>query len=370
MAKTQTILILDDETLPRALLITSLTEAGYVVHEANSGQAALDLMRSQLFDLVLLDLVMPKMDGFQVLKQMKSNDLLRDIPVIVVSASEDMESVVRCVEMGAVDHLSKPFDPVLLHVRIRAALAAHEFRKVGFLQRAAVPPGGTHAALKPEELEAAEKEPGTQMGIMGFLRTLFRYLVPYRKPAILLVVLLLISLAIEAVLPLGFKFITDDALLVRNFQALLLILTVVVLAFFAVVLTELGSDYVFARLPAKVMNDLRYDMYRHLQRLSMGFYMRVPVGDIMSRFTTDLAAVEYAVLISLPIVLSESVMVVFGLALLFMLEWKLALFSVIGLYVSYKSGQRNKPFRTARSSHWQGSISCVFCYESPTFERR
>jgi ATP-binding cassette subfamily B protein len=321
------------------LLSTSLTEAGYDVCEASSGKAALQSMQNQPFDIVLLDLVMPEMDGFQVLKQMKADHRVRDIPVVVVSGNEDMESVVRCLEMGAVDHLSKPFDPVLLHTRVRAAVALREFKAEELLHRAAIPPGEAQTALKPEEPGGAEDKIDKRMSTLGFMRFLVRTLVPCKKQTVFLVVLLLVSLAIEAVMPLGFKFITDDALLARNFQALILILSILVVGFLLVVLTELGSDLVFARLSTKVLNDLRYNMYRHLQRLSLGFYQRVSTGEIMSRFTTDFSAVESTVLVSLPIVLSESVMVVFGLVLLFVLEWKLALFAMVGLYVSYKSGR-------------------------------
>src|SRR4051812_2907364 len=80
-------------------------------------------MRAGDVDLVLLDIVMPRMDGFQVLAEMKSDAALRDIPVIMISAADDHESVIRCIEAGAEDHLPKPFDPVLLRARINAGLA-------------------------------------------------------------------------------------------------------------------------------------------------------------------------------------------------------------------------------------------------------
>lgn len=340
MARIRTALVIDDEALPRVLLSTSLTEAGYDVTEASSGKDALQSMQEKSFDVVLLDLVMPEMNGFQVLKQMKSDLRLADVPVVVVSGNEDMESVVRCLEMGAVDHLSKPFDPALLHTRIRAAVALREFKAEELLHRSTAAAGQAQTVLTPEEAEGPKKKSSNQMSVLSFLRFLVRALVPYKKQTVVLVALLLVSLGIEAVLPLGFKFITDDALIARNFQALVLILSVLIGGFLLVVLTELGSDLIFARLSTKVLNDLRYNMYRHLQRLSLGFYQRVATGEIMSRFTTDFSAVETTVLLSLPIVLSESVMVLFGLVLLFVLEWKLALFAIVGLYVSYRSGRR------------------------------
>lgn len=124
MDGTTTILVVDDELPQRVLLRASLEDAGYIVFEAGGGRDALRLLRERSVDLVLLDLVMPEMDGFQFLRQLKADNLLRNIPVVVVSGSEDMESVTRCLAMGATDHLSKPFDTLLLHTRIRSGLAA------------------------------------------------------------------------------------------------------------------------------------------------------------------------------------------------------------------------------------------------------
>jgi signal transduction histidine kinase len=123
------ILVVDDEMINRVLLSTNLQESGYLVETAEDGQQALEMLSAQPFDVVLLDLVMPRMDGYQVLAQMKSDDALRRIPVIVISSSDEMESVVRCIEMGATDYLPKPFNPVLLHARLKASLASlHEER--------------------------------------------------------------------------------------------------------------------------------------------------------------------------------------------------------------------------------------------------
>jgi signal transduction histidine kinase len=123
------ILVVDDEMVNRILLSTNLEQSGYNVATAEDGQQALEMLSAQPFDVILLDLIMPKMDGYQVLAQIKSDDRLRRIPVIVISSMDEMESVVRCIEMGATDYLPKPFDPVLLHARIRASLASlHEER--------------------------------------------------------------------------------------------------------------------------------------------------------------------------------------------------------------------------------------------------
>ncbi len=119
-----TILVVDDDSLNRLLLATSLEEQGYEIVAAENGIEALALLQERVFDTVLLDLIMPEMDGFQVLERLKSDSVLRHIPVIIISALEDLESVVRCIEMGATDYLPKPFDPVLLKARLNASLAS------------------------------------------------------------------------------------------------------------------------------------------------------------------------------------------------------------------------------------------------------
>jgi len=116
------ILVVDDNRVNRLKLSRGLEQQGHTVALAENGQRALEMIQTQSFDLVLLDIVMPKMDGYQVLERMKRCSALRDIPVIVISALDEMESVVRCIEMGAEDYLPKPFDPVLLKARIGACL--------------------------------------------------------------------------------------------------------------------------------------------------------------------------------------------------------------------------------------------------------
>jgi two-component system cell cycle response regulator len=119
-----TILVVDDDLLNRILLSTNLREDGYTVELAENGRQALEMLGAQPFDVVLLDLLMPEMDGYQVLEQMKANSTWRNIPVIVVSSLDEMESILRCIEMGATDYLPKPFDAALLHARIGASLAS------------------------------------------------------------------------------------------------------------------------------------------------------------------------------------------------------------------------------------------------------
>jgi CheY-like chemotaxis protein len=92
------------------------------VATATNGFEALDVMRIQSFDLVLLDIMMPRMNGYQVLEAMRDDESLRHTPVVVISAVNDMNSVIKCVQLGAADYLFKPFDPVLLHARVNACL--------------------------------------------------------------------------------------------------------------------------------------------------------------------------------------------------------------------------------------------------------
>jgi adenylate cyclase len=116
------ILVVDDNRMNRIKLARGLEQQGHTVALAENGRQALEMIRTQPFDLMLLDIVMPEMDGYQVLEHMKRDSALRDIPVIVISALDEMKSIVKCVEMGAEDYLPKPFDPVLLKARIGAGL--------------------------------------------------------------------------------------------------------------------------------------------------------------------------------------------------------------------------------------------------------
>jgi diguanylate cyclase (GGDEF)-like protein len=116
------ILIADDDDSNRDLLRRRLVCEGHEVVEARSGLEVLALLKDSACDLVLLDILMPDLDGFQTLARIKQDPALRELPVIMISALEELQSVVRCIEMGAVDYLPKPFDRVLLRARIGASL--------------------------------------------------------------------------------------------------------------------------------------------------------------------------------------------------------------------------------------------------------
>jgi adenylate cyclase len=116
------VLIVDDDRINRTLLTRGVEQEGHEVHTAENGRDALDLLREGQYDLVLLDIVMPELDGVSVLDQLKSDPHLQHVPVIMISAVDEVDSVVRCIEMGAEDYLPKPFDPVILRARINAGL--------------------------------------------------------------------------------------------------------------------------------------------------------------------------------------------------------------------------------------------------------
>jgi signal transduction histidine kinase len=129
MAKTQGhILVVDDNRMNRIKLSRSLEIQGHRVELAENGQQGLDKLRAGAYDLVLLDIVMPGMDGYQVLEEIKGDPELRELPVIVISALDETDSAVRCIEMGAVDYLPKPFNPVLLQARLNASLQKKRLR--------------------------------------------------------------------------------------------------------------------------------------------------------------------------------------------------------------------------------------------------
>jgi adenylate cyclase len=121
--ETGSILVVEDDPLNRILLSTCLHEDGHTIRTAENGRQALDLLYSESFDLMLLDLLMPEMDGFEVLKWVKTRPGLQHLPIIVVSAEEDMKSIARCIEMGATDYIPKPCEPALLRTRVKASLA-------------------------------------------------------------------------------------------------------------------------------------------------------------------------------------------------------------------------------------------------------
>jgi adenylate cyclase len=117
------LLVVDDNEDNRYILTQRLQREGYqYILQAADGVEAMELLTTQSIDLVLLDVLMPEMDGYQVLERISADAELRNIPVIMISAIDEIETVVRCIEAGAEDYLQKPFNTVLLRARVRASL--------------------------------------------------------------------------------------------------------------------------------------------------------------------------------------------------------------------------------------------------------
>jgi DNA-binding response OmpR family regulator len=118
----------DDNELNRDMLSQRLRQQGYQVSVAEDGRRALEFVKTHPVDLLLLDVMMPELDGYETLQQLKADQNLRDIPVIMISALDEIQSVARCIEHGAEDYLPKPFNPVLLRARIGACLEKKRLR--------------------------------------------------------------------------------------------------------------------------------------------------------------------------------------------------------------------------------------------------
>jgi two-component system, cell cycle response regulator len=154
------ILVVDDDPINRSLLARDLEQQGHRVATAEDGVRALEALGAEPFDIVLLDVLMPELDGYETLAQIERDEKLRHVPVIMVSALEDIDSVVRCIEMGAADYLPKPFDPVLLGARINGCLTKkrlHDLEleyieQVGYIVDAAR--AVENATFRPESLDA------------------------------------------------------------------------------------------------------------------------------------------------------------------------------------------------------------------------
>jgi sigma-B regulation protein RsbU (phosphoserine phosphatase) len=148
------LLVVDDNETNRNILSRQLEKQGYTVSTAENGLLALELLSICKFDLVLLDILMPEMNGVQVLDIMKNDEKLKHIPVIMISALDEMGSVLRCIEMGAEEYLPKPFNPILLRARIGASLEKKRLRDHEQLYLAALEE--SQRKLEAELSEAAE----------------------------------------------------------------------------------------------------------------------------------------------------------------------------------------------------------------------
>lgn len=122
------LLVVDDNKVNRILLARNLEQQGHQVETAENGKQGLQKLRTGSYDLVLLDIEMPEMDGYQVLEACLNDTDLRNIPIIMTSSMDELDSVVKCIELGAEDYLNKPVNPVLLRARINASLEKKRLR--------------------------------------------------------------------------------------------------------------------------------------------------------------------------------------------------------------------------------------------------
>lgn len=166
------ILVVDDYVLNRLQLKRHLEQQGHAVTLVENGRQALELLDREGFDLILLDILMPEMDGFEVLARLKADPARRDVPVIVISALDEMDSVIRCIAMGAEDFLPKPFDPLLLRARTGACLEKKQLRdqEIEYLQQVArltaAAAGIETGEFIPETLDAVAARPDA-LGQLG-----------------------------------------------------------------------------------------------------------------------------------------------------------------------------------------------------------
>ncbi|MFZ2087613.1 MAG: response regulator, partial [Desulfobaccales bacterium] len=129
------ILVVDDNGINRDLLCRYLERQGHAVQVAPNGRQALEMIAGGAFDLVLLDITMPGLTGYEVLQNLKSSETWRDLPVIMISALDEMDLVIRCIELGAEDYLPKPFNPVLLRNRVGDFLEKKRLRELEVKQQ-------------------------------------------------------------------------------------------------------------------------------------------------------------------------------------------------------------------------------------------
>ena len=170
------ILVIDDEEANRALLARRLVRQGYSILSADSGEAGLAIAAREPVDVILLDVLLPRMSGYEVLARLKRDETLREIPVLIITAVVGTESVSRCLALGADDYLAKPFDPVVLGVRVRTCLAKKRARDVdlAYLRGVARVTAAAHALesgnFVPESLDEVTQRPDALGNLARFFQ--------------------------------------------------------------------------------------------------------------------------------------------------------------------------------------------------------
>jgi DNA-binding response OmpR family regulator len=170
------VLVIDDEETNRTLLARRLERQGHRVILAHGGSHGLALAESTAVDVILLDILMPDLSGYEVLARLKESDVLKEIPVLMITALDDPASVIRCIGLGAEDYLAKPFDPLLLRARVSSCLTkkrARDFEMVYLRGVAAVTSAA--AAVEAGNFDPASlDEVGRRPDALGSLARLFR----------------------------------------------------------------------------------------------------------------------------------------------------------------------------------------------------
>jgi ATP-binding cassette, subfamily B, bacterial len=189
------------------------------------------------------------------------------------------------------------------------------------------------AIQKQESISSSQNqnEPQSTMTIVDFLKALYRYLKPYRLQTFVLLLLLLINTAFLMGWPLSFKYLIDKGIVDRNWKVLITTLSVLTVGVLIAAGAGVARGYLYAYLSANVLKDIRQKVFEHLQRLSMSYYKRTSTGDIMARFSTDLASLENVVTNAAPTLIMQGLGVLLGSIVLFTVEWRIALITIVGL---------------------------------------
>lgn len=169
------------------------------------------------------------------------------------------------------------------------------------------------------------------VGPVRLLRILLDYVKPYTARAVLLLLTLFVEGAFNTLLALSLKFLIDYAIGPHDAKVMGLILCGLCVGFLLTAASQVVRDYLYAWLGSHILDDIRQEMFRHFQRLSMGFYARAQLGDLLSRFSSDLAAIENAVVLGVPGALLCAINIIFSACMLFAIDWRLALGAMIGL---------------------------------------
>ncbi len=184
---------------------------------------------------------------------------------------------------------------------------------------------------------------GPRRDLPWLLSRLRFWLRPYRALVAVVAILLLVDAAYDSAFPVALKVLIDRAIVPRDFHALGVIAVVFLCIALATAACAIGRDYLYARLSAVALADLRRAMYGHLQRLSLSYYSRTRTGDILSCFSTDLAAVENVLVVSLPLAVSSLASLFLSAIILVLLEWRLAAIAIAGLTVCVMSSRLLSP---------------------------